>query len=83
VLSKSGGHWASPNARGNSQDTWRRGGALLPCMVDMSTTHVILPNRWRATVWSVWDALLGQIWAEFGHGPKNKVEAHELLYNFY
>jgi hypothetical protein len=28
-------------------------------------------------------AELGQIWTEFGHGPKTKFAGHKLLYTFY
>ena len=46
-------------------------------LVDISS------NRWRAIVWPQRDAVLGRLRAELHLGPKSKVEAHELLYNFY
>jgi hypothetical protein len=33
-------------------------------------------------VWPTWDAFLGQVQAELDLGPKSKVVAHVMLYNF-
>ena len=58
-----------------------------PFMAAMHRAHVALwnisPSTWRAMVWPVWEAFLGQLWAELDPRPKSKVEAHELLYNIY
>jgi len=40
----------------------------------------ILSNTCRATTWMEWDAYLGLVRAEFGHGPKMKFAKLGLLY---
>jgi len=61
-------------------------GGWCPCMVATSRTRVALgrisPSTWRATKWSAWDADLGRIWTEFGHGPKTKFSLLLTLSNF-
>jgi hypothetical protein len=55
-------------------------------MVDTPRTRVVhcgtLPNTWWVIVWPTWDAFLGQVQAELDLGPKSKVVAHVILYNF-
>ena len=58
-----------------------------PCMAATHKACIALwsisPSVWWATVWPAWEAILGQLRDELDHGPKSKVEAHELLYNIY
>ena len=60
---------------------------LMATMVGRAPLHDrrvnISSNRWRATVWLLWDAILGWLRAKLDLGPKSKVEADELLYNFH
>jgi hypothetical protein len=56
-------------------------------MVSTFWPHVVLrgvlPNTCGVTMWARWGSILGQLRAEFGHGPKGKVEAHTTLYKIY
>jgi hypothetical protein len=55
-------------------------------MADTSRTRVtrcgITSNTWRAVNGTRWDAVLGLLQADSGHGPNMKFEARSKLYDF-
>jgi hypothetical protein len=60
-------------------EAWLTHGGYVRTCMDAN----LLLNTWWATVWSTWDAFLGQIRAELDLGPKRKVKAHTKVYPFY
>jgi hypothetical protein len=42
----------------------------------------ISSNACREAKWARWELVLGQLRADFGPGPRSKVGAHSMLYNF-
>jgi hypothetical protein len=80
------GHDISPTHEGRARNVATMV-VTRSCMEATSWTRAahwgILPSMWRAVKRSAWDAILGWLQAEFGHGPKSKVVAHIMLYNFY
>ena len=68
------------------QNTTRRGQGRVAWKWDVLPLHGfhggILSNTCRATTRLEWDAYLGLVWAEFGHGPKMKFAKLGRLSNF-
>ena len=59
------------------------GGALLPCMVAMPWTRAHYVEHVAGDEQGMVGGALGWIWAESGHGPNTKIEAHTKLYVFH
>jgi hypothetical protein len=71
------------STRGREEQQWW---GAHSCMLATPRTHGTLlgipPSTWRATMWPVWELILGHFRANLVDGPKTKFDLQIILSNF-